>query len=275
MAAQLGGLDLGHGHRLARFPQLALQPELLLGALAQLGGDVSAVLPFALRELRGALLQPLGHLAEGVARTSQGGKRFLLQGDPSLELLAIALALFANSLGALDMTALGGQFRLQLGALDRGSGSLPLALGLALGQPARPARLLRGLVQGPAGLPNPPLGFLLAGASLGQRRLGPLEVPLGPLLGLLSLGQPGGELLSLGARRERGVGPLAWQPADLAGGRIEAFAVDRDRDAGEALGDLIEIVDQPGIGEQALGDGRGFAASLDQIEQAAGTVLWR
>ena len=30
MPAQLGGLDLRHGHRLARLPELPLEPELLL-----------------------------------------------------------------------------------------------------------------------------------------------------------------------------------------------------------------------------------------------------
>ena len=40
LPSQLRGLDLGDCHRLARPPQLALQTELLLGALAKLRRDV-------------------------------------------------------------------------------------------------------------------------------------------------------------------------------------------------------------------------------------------
>ncbi len=171
------------------------------------------------------------------------------------------------------MTALGRQLSLELRALDRRSSSLAIALGVALGKPGRPARLLGGLVERPARLADRLLGFLLAATSLGERRLGPLQVTLGALLGLLALGEPGGEVLALGAGGEGRVGSLPREPADLSGRRVEAFAVDRDRDAAERVGDVVEIVHEPGIGQQPPGDRGCIAAGLDQVEKAPGAFL--
>src|SRR5262249_2878421 len=60
MAAELRGLDLGHGHRLAGLPELSLQTEFLLRAFAELGGHVPALSALGLGELRGSGLEPLG-----------------------------------------------------------------------------------------------------------------------------------------------------------------------------------------------------------------------
>src|SRR5262249_19173671 len=146
-AAQLGGLDLGHRHRLARLPQLALEPELLLRAFAQLGGDVAAILVLRLGQLRGPLIEPLGEAPERVPGASQSRQGAALERDPALELPAVVEALLASALRPLGMATLGGELRLQLGSLDRRARALALALSVALREPAGPARILNGGIQ--------------------------------------------------------------------------------------------------------------------------------
>ena len=180
----------------------------------------------------------------------------------------------ARRLGALGVTPLRRQLGLELGAPDRRPRALAGALGVrsasqlvrlassaAWSSARRASRARAGTPpRGCAPPPEPPR---------------PLQVVPGALLGLLALGQPGRELLALGASRQRGVGALPRQPAELARRGVEARAVDGDGDAGEPLGEPVEVVDDPRVGEQALGDRAGVAPGLDQVEQAAGAVLRR
>ena len=101
--AELGGLDLGDRHRLARLPELRLEPELLLGALAKLRCDVSRRRSSsAARQRSRAPLELVAEAAAAPARARpSAGRVSLLQRDPPLELLAVVEALLAaRRLGA-------------------------------------------------------------------------------------------------------------------------------------------------------------------------------
>src|SRR5215207_553810 len=79
LAAQLCGLDLGDRHRLARLTQLALQPKLLLGALAELRSDVGAVPVLGLGEGRCVRLEPPSKQEQRLADTAERRQRLLLE----------------------------------------------------------------------------------------------------------------------------------------------------------------------------------------------------
>src|SRR5262249_35257948 len=97
---QLGGLDLGGGHRPPRVPQLGLEPEFLLGALAELCRDVAApLLAGRSGELGSALLNALGHQQQGLVHALEDGQGLALDGGAALECLAVALPRFAGMLG--------------------------------------------------------------------------------------------------------------------------------------------------------------------------------
>ena len=208
-------------------------------------------------------------------RPSQRGQGLALQPYSPLEHLAVAKPLAASRLGALGVSLLRRQLGLELGPLDRRPRALAVALGVTLREPARPTGLLGRLVERAASVPKRALGLLLAAARLLQSHLGSLQVVPGALLGLLALGQPGRELPALGASRQRGVGALPRQPPDLPHRGVEALPVDGDGNPREPLGDPVEVIHQPRVREQALGDRAGVAPGLDQVEQAAGAVLRR
>src|SRR4051794_8391039 len=207
--AQLGGLDLRDRHRLACVPELGLQPELLLRALAELGGDVGAVIAFDRRQARGAALQGRNQSKQRFAHDAERRQRLLLERDAPFELLAVAQSLLLGACGGLGVAALGRQLGLELGALDCSrSRALIGALGMALSEPGGPIRLLRRLVQRTARLAERSLGAVLALGRLRQRGLRTLEVTPRSLIRLLSLREPRRQLLALGPGGEGRVGAL-------------------------------------------------------------------
>ena len=98
---------------------------------------------------------------------------------------------------------------------------------MALGKPGDPTGLLGCLVELATSVSEVSLGLLLPATALGKHGVSAFKVSPRSLLGLLALGKPGSELLALGASRQRGIGSLPRQPAQLAGARVVALAVDR------------------------------------------------
>ena len=144
---------------------------------------------------------------------------------------------------------------------------------MALGEPGGPAGLLGCLVELATGVSEGSLGLLLPATGLGKHGVSAFQVSPRSLLGLLALGKPGSELLALGASRQSGIGSLPRQPAHLAGAGVVALAIDRHGHSAEPFRQAVELVDEPGVGEEAPGDGPCPVASLDQLEQRSCPLL--
>src|SRR4051812_37797073 len=221
-------------------------------------------------------LQTLAEPKQCLARAAERGQRLLLQRDAPQKLLSVEQALLLGALGGLGVTTLRRQLRLELRALD---GARPRALlgalGVPFGEPGRPIGVFGGLIESTPGSAQRALHLLLALTGLGKSRLGPLQVTARALLGALALREPRDELLALRARGEGGVGALSREPAYLARSGVVALTVDGDSDAMEFLGEVVQVVDEPRVGEEALRDRPGLSTRFDQIEQAPRAVLRR
>ena len=118
------------------------------------------------------------------------------------------------------MTALRRQLGLELGAPEGALALSLVPLRSLIGQPARAARLLARLVERPAGLAAGRVGLVVPGPRRRQRLLRFLQVSLRALLGLLSLAQARGKLLSLRACRQGRVGSLPRKPPHFPGDAV-------------------------------------------------------
>ena len=269
MVAQALRGDLGGGDRLALGTQARLNLGLLRGAGAQLGshrlagGAVGVELPLQLAGARGDRFpggvqrhgEPFGERREGGVGSVLGA-----QAAQALQ----TLGMFARE--PLGSAALGGELALQLRAAHR---QRPLLGGGAalLDQPDGVALTLERVGVSARGLAQLAVG--LFAREIGGRRA------LLRLLGRAARGMLGGggglgcedQLLALVAAGEHPLGAALGDLAHLAQGSKPHAPAGRDGDAREAVGEILQTLQHPRVGEQPPREREHRRGPFHQLDQ--------
>ena len=162
---------------------------------------------------------------------------------------------------AIELSQLGAALRVGAlvgcpAALLDPAARLALGLGGLVARAGRGARRAIGLVAGGVGLRDG------GGGRLDLRQRGVLG-----LRGALDLGDQGVAAVALG---EHAVLAAGGHLAQLARGRGPHAARLRDRDAGEVLGDRVERLDHPHVGEQHVRERVRRLVGVDAVQQPLG-----
>ena len=272
LVASLLGAHLGDGHEVAALAQPALDLGLLAGTCPQAGGEVLAGgaigLEVGLERLDAGADRRDGRV-ERRDQASSSGLQGAVGGDAVTQARDPACALGALALGALGHAALGCELAVDLGTAHRRRAfERRLA---ALGDEPRgaPCVLLGGGERARA-VAADAVGLLARRVGGADGLLGDLAGALRDLLGGDRRTACGDQLLAAVALGEHALLAALGRLAQLAVAAVPDAAVAGRGDAVEAGRQVVDLLDDPGIPQQAARRGDVVRLGLDEVAQVPG-----